>query len=487
MAIDFSKYGQPVNSPVTKIEPSDYSKYGVVAEEQPTDIPQEQPFSPVDSAKNVAGGAVYSFSAPGRTIQNLLSKGVEKLTGIKDFGRATKEGFEQSTGTDLDTTSGKIGQFGGEVATFAIPAGFASKATKGASILAKIGAQGLSDAIVQSLNQGEINKNTIDAGIIGAIFPGGGIALSSIKKEFAPTVINSLIKPLAKQFSYGKNPGKVVAEMGIVANSLDDLASKIASTRNSIGENLGVLASKVPNTVRINASRALSSFDDALQKAVQNNDQALFNRLTETRNALTQIMGVSDGKIAAKGTRILDNLTYEQALKVKQLIGNITKWTGQQTEDETVNGALTRAYGALKGQMDEVTSKVDSTLATQLRQANDNYANLTAAEIATKYRDVIAQRANMLPFGAKTIGTGAGLLTAAVTGGITVPLLIGFGAAGLDKALATPAFKTRMAAWLAEASKEELQSAFKQAPWLRSALQSSFFGEEDGVNSNDNE
>lgn len=487
MTPDFKKYGEPVTSPVTKVAPSDFSKYGVTTEEPVATETQAEPFSTQQASKNVAGGAVYSVSAPGRTIQNLLSKGIEKLTGIKDFGRSSKEGFEESTKTDVDTTSGKIGQFAGEVATFAIPGGFAAKATTGAGILAKMGAQGLSDAVVQSLNQGEINKNTIDAGIIGAIFPGAGIALSSLKKEFAPTVINSLIKPLAKQFSYGKNPGKVVAEMGITANSLDDLAVKISSARNSVGEQLTSLASKVPNTVRINASQALSSFDEALQKAVQNNDQALFNRLNETRDALTKIMGLSDGKITAQGTRILDDLTYEQALKVKQRIGNITKWTGQQTEDETVNGALTRAYGALKGQMDEVTSSVDEKLAALLRKGNDDYANLTAAEIATKYRDVVAQRANMLPFGAKTIGTGAGLVTAAATGGITVPLLVGFGVAGLDKALATPAFKTRVAAWLADASKDELKSAFKQAPWLRSALQTSLFGEEDGVDGSNNE
>jgi hypothetical protein len=39
---------------------------------------------------------------------------------------------------------------------------------------------------------------------------------------------------------------------------------------------------------------------------------------------------------------MLDSLTYEQGVNLKREIGDLTKWTGQHTEDTTVNGALTR-------------------------------------------------------------------------------------------------------------------------------------------------
>jgi len=46
------------------------------------------------------------------------------------------------------------------------------------------------------------------------------------------------------------------------------------------------------------------------------------------------------------------------------------------------------------------------------------------------------------------------------------------------EALKSSAVKTRVAAWLASSSKEEVEKAFKDAPWLRSTLQASLFGEE---------
>lgn len=473
MAIDFSKYGEPVKSPVTKVEPSDYSKYGVVSETPVEAIPEDQPSKVVDTAKNVGGGSVYSFSAPGRTIQNLLSKGVEKLTGIKDFGKASKEGFEQSTGTDLDTTSGKVGQFAGEVATFAIPAGFAAKATRGAGILAKIGAQGLSDATVQSLNQGEINKNTIDAGIVGAIFPAGGMALSSLKKEFAPRVVNSLIKPLLKDFSYGKNPGKAVAEAGITANSLEDLVGKIRIARQAVGDSISkqIEGSNAVFTV----TDAFKPIDDAIADASKSprTNAAIISRLQALKDDIFGVAMVDGQEIV---TRNMDGLSAQEVFDLKREVGELTRWTGNASDDEIVNKALKRTYGALKGKLDESIPAI--------KELNENYADLKSAEIATEYRDKIAARQNLISFTGANTGIGAGIVTAIATGGVTVPLLVGAGVAGLTQAARTPAVKTRLAAWLASAGKEEVKSAFQQAPWLRGALQSILFGEESSDTNN---
>ena len=70
------------------------------------------------SVGNFLGGAVYGFSATGRTIQNTLSKGAEMLGAREGFGQATREGFEQSTGTDLDSGAGRAGNLVGEVAPY---------------------------------------------------------------------------------------------------------------------------------------------------------------------------------------------------------------------------------------------------------------------------------------------------------------------------------------------------------------------------------
>lgn len=73
----------------------------------------------LDSAKDFVGGAVYGFSAPGRAIQNTLSRGVDAAFGTENFGRATREDFEYSTGTDLDTQAAQRGEVAGLVAEVA--------------------------------------------------------------------------------------------------------------------------------------------------------------------------------------------------------------------------------------------------------------------------------------------------------------------------------------------------------------------------------
>lgn len=99
---------------------------------------------------NILGGAVYSVSEPGRVIQ----RGLDRLF----FGKATtpeeqKAGFEQSTGADVDTTAGKLGQFAGGAAMFAAPGSVAAKGVKAAGTLSGF-AQGARAAIAPSAAAG---------------------------------------------------------------------------------------------------------------------------------------------------------------------------------------------------------------------------------------------------------------------------------------------------------------------------------------------
>ena len=441
-----------------------------------------------------AVGLAQGVGEFGRGIQRGISEGIGAVTGVENFGMSEgvfDKGSEANQKlTDLATprtTSESIGKFAGDVAQFAIPGGAAAKATKGAGVLTKTAAAGGTDAAVQTIQQGGVSRATLDTAILGAIFP----AAAKLKEGARITIganagarfINSVIKPVTKQFSYGKNPGRAVAELGIKASSLEDLSEGITKARQNTGTALSAAAKQVPTTVKINAGEALSSFDEAIKKAVANNDQALLNRLNEARDAIVQTRSLSNGKIVPTGTRLLDKLTYEQAAELKRKIGDITKWTGQKTEDETVNGALSRAYGALKGQMDEVTRNVNPKLATTLKKLNEQYADLTSADIAARNRDALAQRANLISMPVK-FGAGAAIATTILTGGaITPALLVGLGAAGMEKALSTVAAKTRIAAWLASAPPQELKSLWKQAPWLRGVLQASMFAEEGDNNS----
>lgn len=428
-------------------------------------------------------GLFQGIGQIGRDVQKGISKGIEKVTGKEGFGvgesmfdEDTESGQKLTQLATPRTTSEKIGKFAGDVAQFAIPATGAVKATKGAGVVSKIGAQAGSDALVQSAQQGGFDRNTVDTAILGAVFPGLGALKQGVKIKIGPKtggrVINSLVKPLLKDFSYGKDPGMEVAKSGITANSLDELTDKIRLKRQEIGDSIGTVLEK--SKVMFDAKDAFTPIDNAIQEAMRapRTNAQIINRLKALKD---DIFGIADFEGQEIATRKLDQLSAKELFELKREVGDLTRWTGNASDDEIVNKALKQTYGAIKSKLDE---KIPA-----IKGLNERYANLKSAETATEYRDKIAARQNMIGFNPRVTGAGFGVATALMTGAITPAVVIGLGAAGLEKALATPAAKTRLASWLAKTPKEELQSTFKQAPWLRSALQSAFFGEEDAENS----
>src|SRR3990167_4032611 len=155
----------------------------------------------------------------------------------------SQESFLEKTGKILDMFfgGGKVGEAIGTGLAKGITAGVRGLGLiKGASAMGKISSGMLAGElfdIASNLQQGKMGKEALTPGI-GALI-GGGIPAASVAKNIvvrfgegqAPRVINSLIKPLAKDFSYGKNPGRAVAEEGIVANNFDDLIENIRANR----------------------------------------------------------------------------------------------------------------------------------------------------------------------------------------------------------------------------------------------------------------
>lgn len=125
----------------------------------------------LEGTKNFLGGAAYGFSAPGRTIQNTLSKGVDTLFGTKGFGAATKQGFQDATQTNLDTTAGTLGNIVGETATYlAAPGGLVGGAAlKGLPLIPRVGARLATNALIGTAQSGDVKKGLETAAISEAI------------------------------------------------------------------------------------------------------------------------------------------------------------------------------------------------------------------------------------------------------------------------------------------------------------------------------
>ena len=424
------------------------------------------------------GNTGIGIGSLGRGIQKGLSKGVDSIFGTTGFGLGGESLFDKgqkraSAQEFLKPEGGpeKTGAFATEAATFAIPGAATVKATKGANFLTRAAALGATDAGVTVAQSGEFNREAVDAAIIGAAFPvvgrGAQLAKGALPSgaDAGGKVINSLVKPLLKDFSYGKNPGKAVAEAGISANSLDDLGQKITVVRQGVGQEISDKV--IQSTTKFDASDSLKSLDEAIGAANKNprTNSAIIKRLEDLKSDL---LNVGEDGIP---TRNLKDLTADELWELNKDIGGLTRWTGNATDDEIVNKALRNAYGATRGKLE---GGVDG-----IGELSEKYANLKSAEIATQYRDKIAARGNIISFSGSTLGGGAALATALTTGGAAIPaLLIGGGVGATTEALKSSAVKTRVAAWLASSSKEEVEKAFKDAPWLRSTLQASLFGEE---------
>ena len=348
----------------------------------------------VQGVAKSAGDLGLGLGTLGRKLQGVVSKGVDKVFGTKGFGMGEAgvfdEGSVQNTQAnkllERDTLGEKVGGFVGDVASFAIPGGVVTKATKGSSFLTRVAALAASDTGVTIAREGKVDRSAIDAAIISAVFPVAGKAFQVGKgmlpssSEAGGKVINSLIKPLLKDFAYGKNPGKAVAEAGIIANNLDELATKIGVKRGEIGKEIGKIVSA--NTDTFSLMDDISPIEQAITEAAKNprTNAGIIRRLQDVQDDLLRV--TVDGSDQRIFGRQLDNLTAQDVFDLKKEVGDLTRWTGNASDDEIVNKALSRTYGKLKGLLDE---KIP-----ELRTLNEKYGNLTSAEIATKYRDKIA-------------------------------------------------------------------------------------------------
>lgn len=480
----------------------------------------------------VGSGLVKSVQSTGQAlgemgtkVLNPINKGIDKLMGQESNPLPNQE-FQKGTEANdfrhamLQPTNGreKFGKLIGDVIPFILTDGEsaameAAIAEKGAGAVPKIteilsqiprigekapelaqkivdiGARGAALAgqgsTIEAAQTGDLKK-AAGAGALNAVIPGAesgfSAAASGLKtagQKIAPELINSMVKPLLKDFSYGKNPGRAIAEMGITGNSLDELATKIGEARQNIGSKLSDVYKKASDFVKPNGEKItvdltddINKIDAAIKEAAGGgkNNQEVVNRLQNIKDGLLHEHAVdAEGNIIRTSTEPKDvsALSPEQGFDFKKKIGDMTKFTGNASDDKTVNSTLKGIYGGIKQKLNTAVKEVEPGI----EKLNEQYADLTSGEIAAKYRDKIEARQNLVKVGTTVSGLASGLIAAVASGGAAIPIILsGAAGAGLEKALATPRVLTRVAKWLAEASPEEKAKLFKAVPALRGAI-----------------
>jgi hypothetical protein len=218
---------------------------------------------------------------------------------------------------------------------------------------------------------------------------------------------------------------------------------------------------------------SLLPLDEAMKVAASQNNPTLLARLANVKKSINSVlepMVDEAGNIGIKevGKRKLSGLTFSEARDVLGDIGDITQFTGNPSDDKVVNSALKSIYGRIKGATLTAADSINPTLAKDFRKLTERYADLSSAEIATKYRDKIVSRSSLVGLSPQVAGIGTGLITMVATGGATTPaVLAGITGAIVDKLASTPGFKTRLAAVLSKKSSEEVSTLFKTIPVLQ--------------------
>lgn len=314
----------------------------------------------------------------------------------------------------------------------------------------------------------------------GAAFPVAGAGLSklssateNIRNKTAKSVINSLIKPLEKNFAYGKDPG--AGALGIVAKDFNDLVGKLGQRVEERGAKIDAALSnpKVASQVTTTIRNAFDPIDKAIAEAAANGDQAVVNRLRTVKDALLfEQSADAEGQIIRGAARKTEYVTPKEIVDFKRRLGKLTKFTGNPSDDKAVNSALQGVYGNLMGLSEEAALRGG----VNLKPLNQDFANSMSALIAAEHRDIIMQRQNLLSL-ANKLSTGAGIIGSIMTGNPVAALLSGGAGVLLDKLLSSTAAKTVIARWLMVADNQEKARIFSKVPALRNVLDR-IFGQE---------
>lgn len=451
-------------------------------------------------AKAVLGGIGAGVGGVALTgIDYLGKKAVEKF-GTEQMKQnianapTLQEQFKTEMGGDEYPSLYGAGQLGGEIASLAAPVSAIGKVAKtGAEALgagqktAKLtqaATEGLAFTAGQGLMEGKqqtLEDYAINAGL-NVAFPGVGMVAKSVGENMPARVINSLIKPLQKDFAYGKNPGRSVAELVEPANDFDGLINNIRAKKNEVGELIGSKISQLGSPEQIDLVQTLVPIDEAIKNAYK----------TPRTNAtlISRLKDVKDDIVDNFDRENLGVVSLQDALALKKTIGDLTKWTDNASDDKAVNKALQKTYISIRDKMDEVLkTKMSPEEFAQYKKASEDYGNLISAENATIHRDKIVERNDLITLGSKNAGLITGLTAAIASGGAAIPaIMAGLAGTVIDKSMATPAFKTRLARLLSKLAPKDVETFFDKVPTAKSLFDeqqlNEFMGSFEGVKLN---
>lgn len=208
------------------------------------------------------------------------------------------------------------------------------------------------------------------------------------KEKSAPGLINRLIRPMAADVKFGKDPAVGILDEKITGNSLDDIGDKVSDRLGEVGRELDKQASLPQNSSKVvDVSSSLKPIDDAMAEAVKGGNLPLWNKLLELREQLTNNWRpfktkTGEWTLRKSGPRKLQ-MSPKEALAFKRMVGDKVKWTQDPLQGD-VNQAAGGVYASLKNAVNQAIPG--------LKRLNERYSNLVGAAKAIQRRIPIEDR-----------------------------------------------------------------------------------------------
>lgn len=328
-------------------------------------------------------------------------------------------------------------------------------ATKGQRALiagTKLAGESAGQAAVSLAQTGDVKEagatGAINAVVSPAISKGLPKAASYLRENVSPRIINSLVKPLSKEFEFGRNAGRGVVREGIKAATRGGLLKKITGVKKSIGKQIDQTLRAAPKGTKIDIEPALTAVRNLVRKANKEGNTELAEAIKRVEGQITNVYDPATGAILRTRNPMISPVN---ARKLKTAIGNSVRWHNQAFDND-INQARVAAYRAIRNAISKAVPDV--------AELNSRYADIFSAERSAKRIIDLSQRSNL-----------AGLLPGLAGGAATIAsgfspegLVKGALAAGAVKLAGSTGAKTFVEEPLIRGAARALEAGSKSAP-----------------------
>jgi len=197
-------------------------------------------------------------------------------------------------------------------------------------------------------------------------------ATAPARTNIAGNLMNSIIKPRHKEYMFGKNPGKGMAQEGISGMNIESLGNKVEQRLNQLSEYSKQIRSLSEN--KIKTVNLESMFEPLKELSTQFSKAKLTNKahLDKISNIVKDLRSNIPKELSIK------EMPLETAYGLKKVVENLQKWDVQTSADDMMNKALKKMYH-------NVDASIDITV-PELKSVNSRMANLISAKSAIRNR-----------------------------------------------------------------------------------------------------